>query len=121
MSTQRMTFDWYPFQHAAGSGLLTIEKGTLCCCYTVRQLKTDFGTGFRLEKHGDPVEDGGGLVYDVLLDGERATCECLGHLRYGTECKHIWAMRQVMERGFDVRQWPSSLPMSASKPADTPF
>jgi hypothetical protein len=63
--------------------------------YYLRCLPTDFGRAFRLEKFSIQ----GGESYDVLLDCDKSTCECLGHLRWQTWCKHIQALRQLESAG----------------------
>jgi hypothetical protein len=52
---------------------------------------------FRWEKFS--VE--GGETYHVCLDGDRATCECKGHLAHGhrTVCKHVTCTRKLIEQG----------------------
>jgi hypothetical protein len=65
--------------------------------YYVRPISSDFGKAFAWEKFS--VE--GGETYHVCLDGDRATCECKGHLAHGhrTVCKHIAATRKLIEQG----------------------
>jgi hypothetical protein len=76
-----------------GYYVLDIDRGAEASHYWLKCLPADFGRAFRLEKFGT------GETYDVLLDGERSTCECLGHLRWQTWCKHIVALRQLEAAG----------------------
>jgi hypothetical protein len=74
--------------HHLPSGLvlgLTCGKDTTF--YGLRTLDHGFGeAAFRLDK----AERGGvaGEVYDVLIDGARSSCECMGFLRW-KRCKHV--------------------------------
>jgi hypothetical protein len=72
---------------------LDIDRGAEASHYWLKPLPADFGRAFRLEKFGT------GESYDVLLDGDRSTCECMGHLRWQTWCKHIVALRQLEAAG----------------------
>jgi hypothetical protein len=76
-----------------GYYVLDIDRGPEASHYWLRPLPADFGRAFRLEKFGT------GETYDVLLDGDRSTCECMGHLRWQTWCKHIVALRQLEAAG----------------------
>lgn len=70
------------------------EKG-----YYVDRLASEYGAAYRLtkliRKAGEPDH------YDVCLDGDEATCECLGHLKHGhkTVCRHVAALRCLRQRG----------------------
>jgi hypothetical protein len=63
--------------------------------YCVKPLPSDFGRAFQVEKIFDPEE----VTYHVNLNGERSTCECKGHLRWGTVCKHIGALQTLVAKG----------------------
>ncbi len=54
--------------------------------------------GFRLEKANPVPGEGEPDYYDVLLDGERSTCECKGFLRYGHR-KHVESVRALVQCG----------------------
>src|SRR4051794_36825056 len=62
--------------------------------YHVERVPAEFGRAFRLTKFSCC----GGEVYDVLLDGDRSSCECKGHLRWG-HCKHVDCCRKLVELG----------------------
>jgi hypothetical protein len=78
-----------------GAYVLDIVQGKVSCSYWLTALPADFGRAFRLQK----FQHQGGECYDVLLDGEKSTCECMGHLRWQTWCKHIQALRQLEAAG----------------------
>jgi hypothetical protein len=63
--------------------------------YFLRGLPSDYGEAFRLEKFSHQ----GGEVYDVNLCPDGDHCDCKGHLRWGTSCKHIGALRTLKEAG----------------------
>ena len=54
--------------------------------------------GFRLEKVNPVPAEGEPDHYDVLLDGERSTCECQGFLRWG-HCKHVESLLALIKCG----------------------
>jgi len=54
--------------------------------------------GFRLEKVKPVPAEGEPDHYDVLLDGERSTCECQGFLRWG-HCKHVESLLALIKCG----------------------
>jgi len=60
--------------------VLWLTVGKLITAYKLTRLPADFGTAYRLEKaqQGNGPED----HYDVLLDGARTSCECLGNLKH---------------------------------------
>ena len=60
--------------------------------YFLWPIPSDFGTAFRLEKFED------GEVYTVNLDGERSSCDCLGHLPWG-HCKHAEGLAVLKAAG----------------------
>jgi hypothetical protein len=69
--------------------------------YWLRRLATDYGVGFRFEQGGaNPALSEMQLeVYNVCVDGEHGSCECPGHRRWGVECRHLWALRELLGRG----------------------
>jgi hypothetical protein len=79
-----------------GERVLTIVVGKLVRCYYLSAVPSDFGRGFRLEKLGID----GGNVYHLHLghDGTKM-CECRGHLRWGTDCKHILTVLDLIADG----------------------
>jgi hypothetical protein len=54
----------------------------------VSEVRADWGRGFQLCKI-DLMADGG--EYHVNLNGNRSTCDCKGHLKWG-HCKHVDAL-----------------------------
>jgi|HubBroStandDraft_2_1064218.scaffolds.fasta_scaffold510287_2 hypothetical protein len=60
--------------------------------YVMTALPSDWGTAYRL------VNEESGEIYDVMLDGEDATCQCLGFLRHRF-CKHCRALRALVKEG----------------------
>jgi hypothetical protein len=80
-----------------GCHTLFLHRGAECSGYYVRRLPSDFGLAFGLDKFGCQ----GGGSYDVLLDLEEGhhSCECKGHLRWGTYCWHIRGLLQLLEQG----------------------
>jgi hypothetical protein len=87
-----------------GFGIVRITAGTLSSLYCVRPLDTEFGIAYRLIKE-DVVTVNGEQhleiqdVYDVLLDGERSTCECKGFLHRG-RCKHLDGLKTLRQRNL---------------------
>ena len=83
---------------AAGhSGVVKITVGKKTAGYYLDLLPADFGRAFRLVKflsEQTPVEPS---HYDVLLDGQRSSCECKGFCRHG-HCKHVDALAAVKDR-----------------------
>src|SRR5262245_584612 len=66
--------------------------------YLVRRVPSQIGgAGFEFVKLGTPKEGEDGR-YHVLLAGTHSTCDCRGHLRWGTECKHLFAARVLVTR-----------------------
>jgi hypothetical protein len=71
-----------------GELLVRIEevgpRSSLERCYYVKPIPADFGTAVCWEKFAID----GGETYHVCLEGERGTCDCKGHERWG-HCKHV--------------------------------
>jgi hypothetical protein len=87
-----------------GSRLLTlfVQKSanrTEAFHYFLSTIDAEFGRGYRLEKVEGEREDGEPSEYAVLLDGICSSCECKGHLRHGTACKHISALQALQNAG----------------------
>jgi hypothetical protein len=78
------------------SQVLAITKGKDTTFYRLEELTTSYGRGFRLHKadRGDGPED----HYDVMLDGARTSCECLGNLKHN-HCKHVEGLQPVVKSG----------------------
>ncbi len=73
------------------------------CGYYLRELRVDFGRGFRLEKFDtDAGSDENERSYDVHLDAQLGnSCTCKGFLfhRHGKPCKHIAACETLVKLG----------------------
>jgi hypothetical protein len=84
--------------HYLPSGLvlgLTANGDTVF--YGLKTLDHGFGeSAFRLSK----AERGGipGEVYDVLIDGARSSCECMGFLAH-RHCKHVESIEGLIAAG----------------------
>src|SRR5262245_46853948 len=78
------------------STVLAITQGKDTTFYRLEELTTNYGRGFRLHKadKGDGPED----HYDVMLDGARTSCECMGNLRWN-HCKHVEGLEAVVKSG----------------------
>ncbi len=63
------------------AGVVKIAVGKEEADYFLLEIAADFGRGFTVEKIG------GTEKYAVNIDGDKRTCECKGHTRYG-HCKH---------------------------------
>jgi hypothetical protein len=89
--------------------VLALTAGKDTTFYQLQALQSDFGAAYRLTK----AERGNGPPesYDVCLRaGGRSTCECKGHLRWGTQCKHIASLFQLHKRGLLPVPAPKSPP-----------
>jgi hypothetical protein len=75
-------------------GLLQITVGQAATYYLLSVTPADFGRGFRLEKV-DPADM---AAYAVNLDGERRTCDCQGHAKWG-HCKHADGLAKLVAEG----------------------
>jgi hypothetical protein len=63
--------------------------------YFLSRLPSDFGTAFRLQKILGEHD-----AYDVLLGPDGLfSCECKGHLRHGTACKHAATLADLRREG----------------------
>ena len=79
------------------SRVLGITQGRDTTFYTLTDLDPGFGqAAFRLSKADRG--DGPGEQYDVLIDGARSTCECMGFCRHG-HCKHVEAVESLIAAG----------------------
>ena len=74
--------------------------------YKVFPLPCDPSVGskaFRFAKQG-----GDGEVYDLYADANGVHCQCKGHLRWGTPCKHIKTL-QAAGKIFDMTAEPAQV------------
>jgi len=85
------------------AGHVTITAGKLIRDYFVWPLASQLGgTAFRLEKFSaqrDQEKDEPDHYEVLLADDGRHTCECRGHLRWGTACMHIGALVTLQAKG----------------------
>jgi hypothetical protein len=79
--------------------LITTLTGKRGCCTLYRAQRVEGCTdlAFTLTKLHSPGSDPEAESYCVNLS--LSTCECKGHLRHGTACKHLTACRSLWERG----------------------
>ena len=84
-----------------GPGIINITAGKVSQDYFFLSFPTDFGRGFLLEKTGGEDD----TQYHVNVNGADSRCECDGFLNHGmacnggTGCKHIGALRKLMDEG----------------------
>jgi hypothetical protein len=77
--------------------VLWLTTDRLITAYKLSALDHGFGlAAFRLAKAD--CGDGNPEVYDVLLDGARSTCECLGFLKHH-HCKHLESLLSLIAAG----------------------
>jgi len=78
------------------SQVLALTQGKDTTFYRLEELTTSYGRGFRLHKadKGNGPED----HYDVMLDGARTSCECLGNLRHN-HCEHVEGLQALAASG----------------------
>jgi hypothetical protein len=90
------------------STVLAISTPKDTTFYRLEVLAADRGRGFRLSKadKGDGEEP---AVYDVNLDGQFSSCECLGFLHHN-HCRHIESLTALLRAG--------KLPQTETKLAD---
>jgi hypothetical protein len=95
------------------ANVLWLTVGKLTTAYRLEAIPSDFGMAYQLSKADQG--DGSPETYHVcLLQGGRSTCECKGHLRHQTECKHIASLWQLVKQGqLDA---PKAEPKPAPKP-----
>jgi hypothetical protein len=69
--------------------------------YWLTRIPSDFGVAVRFEQgRANPERtEMQAESYAACVEPDRASCECPGHLRHGTVCKHIWAVRELLARG----------------------
>jgi hypothetical protein len=88
-----------------GSGAMQIVIDGEPHNYLILSLKSDFGTAFRLIKQELlPIDPGVWELHDtarynVCVNGEQSTCECVGFLRHN-HCKHVSGLTVLRQRGL---------------------
>jgi len=100
--TQGHSAAWEP-----ETGILTIEtqrgRQRHKAVYVVDEIPVDWpGRGFQFSKpEGEPGSDEEADQYTLFLSpaGTQDTCECRGFLRWKKPCKHLSALRQLVEIG----------------------
>src|SRR5437870_10518813 len=71
------------------NGVLRLTEDGKETLFFVDRLASEVGgAGFRLTKFEQFQRGEEDASYNVLLDGQRSTCECKGHLRHG-HCRHV--------------------------------
>jgi hypothetical protein len=82
------------------AGMFSITEAGKTDRYFFSERPADFGRGFKVEKWSEAVR---AVVqeYHVCLDGERSSCGCKGHLRWGhrTVCRHVPGLAALAEHG----------------------
>jgi hypothetical protein len=78
--------------------MLDIREDDNLTCFWLYTVPSDFGLAFRLEKYEHQRRGEDDAAYNVLLDGERSTCECRGFLRWG-HCRHVEALTALRAAG----------------------
>jgi hypothetical protein len=91
-----------PFGGNPGIVTITVQTGSRVpkvetTDYFLRRLPSDFGAAFSLEKFATE-SDGEPETYHVNLCGEKSSCECKGHLRWG-HCKHVSGLEALVKAG----------------------
>jgi hypothetical protein len=88
-----------------GMGAVQITIGGEPHNYLILSLASDFGAAFRLIKQElMPVEPGMWELkdtarYNVNLNGQQSTCECLGFCKHG-HCKHVEGLTVLRQRNL---------------------
>jgi hypothetical protein len=85
-------FGLAPFE--GNPGIIDITVSGKTTSYFVRNIPSDFGRGFSLEKTGPQDGD----LYHVLLEEDGRSCDCKGFLRHG-HCKHADALLKLVQLG----------------------
>lgn len=95
-------------QQIGTATVLWLTSGKLTTAYRLTTLDHGFGeAAYRLQKADQgagPGEvynvfrDGPLDVYDVLLDGARSSCECLGFIKHA-HCKHVEGLEALHANG----------------------
>ena len=82
-------------QAATGAFAFCVSQGKAQDRYVGTPVPADFGTGYRVEKAGEPQSD-----YHVLLADAPGShsCECLGWLRHG-RCRHVSSILALKSAG----------------------
>ncbi len=82
-------------------GLLQLTKGRTTGTYAVGELALDEpGRAFTLVKvSGGSDDDASGYVCKTTYGGNGLSCECRGWLRWGTPCRHLEALGQLIYKG----------------------
>ena len=88
-----------------GMGALQITIGGEPHNYLIYTLRSDFGSAFRLIKQElVPQEEGFFELedvarYNVCLNGQQSTCECIGFSKHG-HCKHVSGLTVLRQRNL---------------------
>jgi hypothetical protein len=79
--------------------ILTTMSGKRGCCvlYRCTRIEGCDDLAYQLDKLHCQGSDPEAESYCVNLSA--SSCECKGHLRHGTACKHLTGVRSLFERG----------------------
>jgi hypothetical protein len=82
-----------------GVRAIRITSGGRSTGYYLKPATSDYGRSYQLDKFGvDAGSDSSERSYNVLLDGQQATCTCKGYQRFG-RCKHGDALKALFASG----------------------
>jgi hypothetical protein len=77
------------------NGVLRLTEDGKETLFFVDRIASEIGgAGFRLTKFEQYQRGEEDAAYNVLLDGERSTCECKGHVRHG-HCRHVDGLKAL--------------------------
>ena len=81
-------------------GMLGLADGKRRAVYAVSELKGDAPRTFILSKYsGGSDDEATGYVVACTHGGIPVSCECRGWLRWGTACRHLQAVGQLVSQG----------------------
>jgi len=82
---------------------VAVTEGKTTAGYYVQEIAVDFGRGFHVEKFStDSGSDASERSYDVHLDkalGDSCTCKGFIYHKHGKPCRHIAAVRTLVQLG----------------------
>ncbi len=83
-----------PLMDTGKNAVVRITAGKLAVTYFLDRIPSDWGEAFAFTKTA-----GGEQPYHVNLNADAPSCDCPGHLRWGTSCKHIGAIKVLKAQG----------------------
>lgn len=85
--------------------LLYIHQGGKFSMYWLRKLVSQFGLAFEFrQSSGAKIGPNQKESYDVCIEPEGDTCDCIAHARFG-RCKHVAALRLALDKGLMGDLW----------------